>query len=69
MVRNQIKPFKSLPTGVRIAEWWSLLKAGFLRNTARYGPAVYLVPEWARCRAGRFRRRLPELPCRMRRPQ
>lgn len=58
-----------LPTVVRIGEWWRLLKAGFLRNTGRYGPAIYLVPEWVRCRAGRFRRRLPGLSRRMRRPQ
>lgn len=50
-----------LPTRVRVREWWRLLKAGFLRNTGRFGPAIHLIPEWARCRAGRFRRRLSGL--------
>jgi hypothetical protein len=47
-----------LPTKARIRHWWRLLKMNKLYNASRYGPVIYLLPEWILCRTGRFRRRI-----------
>jgi len=45
-----------LGTRARLREFWRLWRQGELRNEGRYGPAVYLLPEWLRTAVMRWRR-------------
>src|SRR5262249_15110988 len=46
-----------LSTTTRLREWWRLFRAGLLRGSSKYGPVVYLLPEWLVCRVWRLKKR------------
>ncbi|MBW6397525.1 glycosyltransferase family 4 protein [Roseomonas sp. HJA6] len=47
-----------LPLKARLRHWRRLLGSGHLAGRGRFGPLVFLLPEWMKTRLGRLRRRL-----------
>lgn len=46
-----------LPPAARLRHWLRLLRSGHLAGRGRFGPLVFLLPDWLRTRIGRSRRR------------